>query len=170
MPVEIQIRTTEMHRVSEYGVAAHWMYKEGRNKANLLDTKLAWFRQMLEEQETMSAKELMEKIVKLADSKKAGEITVLQVGEQTTLADYFIVMTGMSTPHLRALSEEIEVKLKEEGVMPHHIEGVTSSWVLMDYSTVVVNIFMEEAREMYALERLWGDAVTVDIEKLLIKE
>ncbi len=118
----------------------------------------------------MSAKELMEKIVKLADSKKAGEITVLQVGEQTTLTDYFIVMTGMSTPHLRALSEEIEVKLKEDGVMPHHIEGVTSSWVLMDYSTVVVNIFMEEAREMYALERLWGDAVTVDIEKLLIKE
>ena len=118
----------------------------------------------------MTAKELMEKIVKLADSKKAGEITVLHVGEQTTLADYFILMTGMSTPHLRALSEEIEVKLKEDGVMPHHVEGVTSSWVLMDYTSVVVNIFMEEAREMYALERLWGDAAVVDIEKLLIKE
>lgn len=62
MPVEIQIRTTEMHRVSEYGVAAHWMYKEGRNKANSLDAKLAWFRQMLEEQETMSAKELIDNI------------------------------------------------------------------------------------------------------------
>ena len=78
----------------------------------------------------MSAKELMEQIVKLADSKKAGDITVLHVGEQTTLTDYFVIMTGMSGPHLRALSEEIEVKLKEKGVMPHHVEGVTSSWVL----------------------------------------
>jgi len=62
MPVEIQIRTTQMHRVSEYGVAAHWMYKEGRNKVNSLDSKLAWFRQMLEEQENMSAKELIDNI------------------------------------------------------------------------------------------------------------
>lgn len=62
MPVEIQIRTTEMHRVSEYGVAAHWMYKEGRNKSNSLDSKLGWFRQMLEEQESLSAKELIDNI------------------------------------------------------------------------------------------------------------
>lgn len=62
MPVEIQIRTVEMHRVSEYGVAAHWMYKEGRNKVNSLDSKLAWFRQMLEEQEDLSAKELIDNI------------------------------------------------------------------------------------------------------------
>ena len=62
MPVEIQIRTTQMHRVSEYGVAAHWMYKEGRNKVNSLDSKLAWFRQMLDEQENMSAKELIDNI------------------------------------------------------------------------------------------------------------
>lgn len=62
MPVEIQIRTVQMHRVSEYGVAAHWMYKEGRNKVNSLDSKLAWFRQMLEEQETMSAKDLIDNI------------------------------------------------------------------------------------------------------------
>ena len=118
----------------------------------------------------MSAKELMEQIVKLADSKKAGDITVLRVGEQTTLTDYFVIMTGMSSPHLRALSEEIEVKLKEKGVMPHHVEGVTSSWVLMDYTSVVVNIFLEDAREMYALERLWGDAENVNIDSLIIKE
>lgn len=118
----------------------------------------------------MSAKELMEQIVKLADSKKAGDITVLHVGEQTTLTDYFVIMTGMSGPHLRALSEEIEVKLKEKGVMPHHIEGVTSSWVLMDYTSVVVNIFLEDAREMYALERLWGDSQNVSIDGLIAKE
>jgi len=115
----------------------------------------------------MSPKMLMEEIVKLADSKKAGEITVLKVGEQTTLTDYFVIMTGLSAPHLRALSEEIEIKLKEKGIMPHHVEGVTSSWVLLDYSSVVVNIFLKDAREMYALERLWGDAPVIDTAAIL---
>ncbi|ODU55869.1 MAG: ribosome silencing factor [Clostridium sp. SCN 57-10] len=110
-------------------------------------------------------------VVQTADSKKARELSAMHVTEQTTLADYFVVMTGTSTPHLRALSGEIEKKLKDEmGLMAHHIEGVTSSWILMDYSTVVINIFLSEARELYALERLWNDAGRVDIEKYLTKD
>ena len=119
----------------------------------------------------LSADRLLENIVKIADSKKAREIVAMRVGDKTTLADYFVVMTGTSTPHIRALSEEIEKKLKDEyGLYAHHIEGVTSHWILMDYVSVVVNIFLSEAREMYALERLWGDAAQVDIEKYLVKE
>lgn len=108
--------------------------------------------------------------VATADDKKARDMTAMRVYEQTTLADYFVVMTGTSNTHIRALSDEIELKLKEElGLYAHHIEGVTSSWILMDYSSVVINIFLQEARELYALERLWSDAQTVDLSQYLKK-
>ena len=119
----------------------------------------------------MEPKALMEEIVKIADSKKAKDIVALEVTEKTSLADYFLLMTGTSSTHIRALSDEIEVKLKEKfGIYPHHVEGVTSSWILGDYTTVVVNVFLSEAREMYALERLWGDAEGVDISAYLNNE
>ena len=118
----------------------------------------------------MEPKALMEEIVKIADSKKAKDILALEVTEKTSLADYFLLMTGTSTTHIRALSDEIEMKLKEKfGVYPHHVEGVTSSWILADYTTVVVNVFLAEAREMYALERLWGDAKQVDLSGILVE-
>ena len=116
-------------------------------------------------------KELMEEIVKIADSKKARDIVVMQVDDKTTLTDYFVLMTGTSNTHIRALGDEIEFKVKEDlGILPHHIEGISSSWVLVDYTGVVVNIFQQEAREMYALERLWGDGTKVDISNLTVKE
>lgn len=109
--------------------------------------------------------------VSTADSKKARDLTAMRVYEQTTLADYFVVMTGTSNTHIRALCDEIEFKLKNEmGVYAHHIEGVTSSWILMDYSSVVINIFLSDARELYALERLWSDAQSVDLSEYLKKE
>ena len=117
-----------------------------------------------------SSQAIMETAVAAADAKKAGDITVLKVSAQTTLTDYFVIMTGMSSTHLRALSEEIEKKLGEAGVTPHHIEGVTTSWILMDYKGAVINIFLQDAREMYALERLWGDAEKIDISNLIAGE
>ena len=95
----------------------------------------------------------------------------MRVYEQTTLADYFVVMTGTSSTHIRALCDEIEFKLKNElGVYAHHIEGVTSNWILMDYTSVAINIFLSEARELYALERLWSDSQNVDLSEYLEKE
>ena len=117
------------------------------------------------------SKELMEAIVRTADSKKARDIVVMKVDDKTTLTDYFVIMTGTSSTHIRALGDEIEDKVKETlGVVPHHGEGVTSKWVLVDYTGVVVNIFQQEAREMYALERLWGDGTRIDISNLTVKE
>jgi iojap-like ribosome-associated protein len=118
----------------------------------------------------MTPKDLMEALVRTADAKKAHDIVALRVTDRTTLADYFLMMTGTSTTHIRALSDEIEHKLKEQGVAPHHVEGVTSSWILMDYGSVVANIFLSDAREMYALERLWGDADPIDLSNIVIKE
>ena len=116
----------------------------------------------------MDPEKLLAEIVRIADDRKAKDIVAMRVTEQTTLADYFVIMTGTSTTHIKSLSDEIEYKLKNDlGVTAHHIEGITSNWILMDYTTVVVNVFLSEAREMYALERMWGDAETVDVEKYL---
>ena len=119
----------------------------------------------------ITPKELMETIVSVADSKKARDIVVMQVTGQTTLTDYFVIMTGTSNTHIRALGDEIELQVKERlQVLPHHREGVTSNWVLVDYNSVVVNIFQKDAREMYALERLWSDGTRIDISNLTVKE
>ena len=119
----------------------------------------------------ITPKELMETIVSVADSKKARDIVVMQVTGQTTLTDYFVIMTGTSNTHIRALGDEIELQVKERlQVLPHHREGVTSNWVLVDYNSVVVNIFQKEAREIYALERLWSDGTRIDISNLTVKE
>lgn len=119
----------------------------------------------------MTPEKLLEEIVRVADSRKAHDIQAIRVFEQTTLSDYFIIMTATSTPHVRALSEAIEKKLKVDfETTPHHVEGITSNWVLMDYSSVIVHIFLKDARELYAIETLWADAKTVDIDSYLIEE
>ena len=118
----------------------------------------------------MTPENTLEAIIRAADTRKARDITAIRVYEQTTLTDYFVMMTGTSTTHIRALSEEIEHKLKEQGVPPHHIEGITSNWILMDYTSVVVHIFLQEAREHYAVEHLWTDGQKIDVEPYLIKK
>ena len=116
----------------------------------------------------MTSKELMEQIVRYADERKAIEQTVIGVERHTTLTDYFIVMTGSSNTHIKALADFIEEKLKKDHeIYPHHIEGVTSNWILLDYTGVVVNIFTEDTREMFALERLWADGVKIDLSHLV---
>ena len=119
--------------------------------------------------EIAEIKKVFESIIRAADARRAQDITALHVTEKTILADYFVMMTGTSSTHIRALGDEIEKKVKElHGIYPHHREGVNSSWVLLDYNAIVVHIFLSEAREMYALERLWGDSGRMDISKLLI--
>lgn len=123
------------------------------------------------EPKNLEPRELLDEIVRIADSRKARDLVAMEVADQTTLADYFVIMTGTSTTHIRALCDEIEYKLKESfGIYPHHTEGITSNWILMDYTTVVVNIFMSDSREMYALERMWGDSHPVDLSGLITKE
>ena len=119
----------------------------------------------------LTPEQLMQEIVKIADSRKAKDLRALHVTEQTTLADYLVIMTGTSTTHLRALGDEIEYQMKEKfGIYPHHVEGVSSTWTLLDYTSVVVNVFMEESRETYDLERKWGDGLPVDLSALLTAE
>lgn len=112
----------------------------------------------------MDPKELALMAAKALDDKKAKELQVLETGHLTTLADYFVICTGTSTTQVKALADFCEKTLKDAGEMPHHTEGHgDGGWVLLDYSSVIVHIFMPEAREFYKLERLWNDAVNVDL-------
>lgn len=116
----------------------------------------------------LTPQEVMERIVKALDGKKARDITVLKTEAVTILADYFVICTANSTTHIKTLSDETGKNLAEVGEPPRRSEGYRSGgWVLMDFGCVVVHLFLEETRNFYDLERLWGDAERVDISALI---
>ena len=115
----------------------------------------------------MESKELIEIAVKALDSKRAQDIEVINIEGLTMLGDYLIIASGSSNTQVRALAEEVEYKLSQEGVEPHHIEGRTTQWHLLDYGDVMVHVFHTDARNFYALERMWADGEKVDISHLL---
>lgn len=117
----------------------------------------------------MTPKETALLLAKALDSRKGINIKVLETGHLTTLADYFVLCSATSSTQIRALSDACEKAMKEQaGEAPHHVEGHRGgTWVLMDFSSVVVHIFDDEARKFYDLERLWGDAVQEDVEEML---
>lgn len=118
----------------------------------------------------MTQKEMAIAIAKALDSKKGIDIKVLETTELTTLADYFVICAATSTTQVKALSDECEKAMKDLGEMPHHIEGHRGgSWILLDFSAVVVHIFMEDTRKFYDLERLWKDAKDVDLSGILVE-
>lgn len=116
-------------------------------------------------------KELALTIAKALSGKKGREIKVLETGSLTTLADYFVICTATSTTQVKALSDAAEKAAEELEERPHHVEGHRDgTWILLDFSSVVVHLFMEEARTFYDLERLWADAAELDISDVLKEE
>ena len=98
-------------------------------------------------------------IASVAQSKNAEEIIIYQVGELTSLADFFVICSAESEPQIRAIVDGVHESLSKKGSHPLGIEGREASfWVLVDYSDVILHIFKKEAREFYSLDRLWGDA------------
>ena len=87
---------------------------------------------------------------------------ILEVGQLTTIAEYFVICSGGSQRQVRAVAETIKEGFARQGIYPLGIEGMEqSSWILMDYSDILVHIFKEDMRSFYKLERLWGDAPRV---------
>lgn len=118
----------------------------------------------------MDPKTMALEIAKALDSKKGEDIQVLKTADLTTLADYFVLCTATSTTQIKALSDACEKAMKDLGEAPHHVEGHRGgTWVLMDFSAVVVHIFNDEARAFYDLERLWKDAEQVDLSDVLVQ-
>lgn len=111
----------------------------------------------------MNSYEIAKKAAQLLDSKKAENISVIKIDAISSLADYFVIATGRGSTHVRSLSDELEEKLKEQGVTPARIEGYRSdSWILLDYTEVVVHVFTQEARDFYDLDRLWTDGIKAE--------
>jgi ribosome-associated protein len=112
----------------------------------------------------MDSKKLALLCRNLADNKKAENILVLDVRKLSSVTDYFVIASGSSQPHLRAIVEEITGKLKEDhDLRPARSEGSTSgTWVVLDYFDVIVHVMHAETRARYDLEGLWGDAKKVN--------
>ena len=105
------------------------------------------------------------KCAALADDKKGDNIRVLDVREVSGLTDYFVMVSGNSDPHVRAVAEEIERGLREEhSEKPHQVEKASQSWIVLDFFDVIVHVMREDLREKYDLEGLWGDAKKVPFE------
>ena len=107
-----------------------------------------------------NAKELALLAARALSDKKGKEIQVLEIGELTTLADYFVIATGSSNPQINALVDNVEKVLLEEAEEdPLHREGYRrGTWVLLDYGDCVAHVFQESQRNFYNLEQLWADA------------
>lgn len=97
--------------------------------------------------------------VELARERKAQDILTLDLRGISSATDWFVVVTGTSDTHVRAIADAIDDELRKEGVKPGHLEGRDGGrWVLIDYIDFVVHVFHHETREFYQLENLWGDA------------
>ena len=116
----------------------------------------------------MESYELATLLARALDSKKGGDIKVLKTEGVTTLADYFVICTATSNTQVKAISDACEEAAEKNGERAHHIEGHRDgAWLLMDFSSVVVHVFTDEARKFYDLERLWSDAEEIDVSKIL---
>lgn len=112
----------------------------------------------LESLEGADAKTLAEAIADILDSKKGHDIKVIHVADKTVIAEYFVICTGNSSTQVKALAGEVEFKMEQRGVVPYGVEGRdNNSWLIVDYSHVIVHIFSREARDFYKLDKLYCD-------------
>ena len=105
-----------------------------------------------------NALEIANAISEVLDSKKGRDIKVLHVEDKTVIAEYFVLCTGNSSTQIKALAGEVEYRLGLRGVSPYGVEGRdNNSWLILDYSNVIVHIFSRESREFYNLDKLYAD-------------
>ena len=113
--------------------------------------------------------EVAKEIVRVLDLKKARDIKLLKVADQTIIADYFVICGGTSNTNIKALAGEAEYKLSLRGVAPLRIDGYSEGqWIVLDFGSVMVHIMSRNDREFFKLEKLWSDAEAVDISDILL--
>ena len=118
----------------------------------------------------MTSLEKAKNIAKILDKKKAIDIIGIETKELTVMSDYFIIASGTSNTHVRALADEVDDEMKKLGVEVDHIEGRATGWILLDYNDVLVHVFQPESRHYYNIERLWNDAARVDLSDVLTED
>ncbi len=111
---------------------------------------------------------LVKKIVKCLFEKKSTRIIALDVRGISSVTDFIVLANGNVDRHVIALSREVENTLLGEKMKPTHVEGTKNGdWVILDYSHVVIHLFLPDMREKYQLERLWGDGKVIDFDMML---
>jgi ribosome-associated protein len=116
----------------------------------------------------MNVKELMELVVKTVDDKRAENIAVLDMEGISLVADYFVICHGNSEKQVQAISKELKDIALENDIQLRRMEGYDHArWVLIDLGNVVVHVFHRDDRSYYNLEKLWGDANSVDVDAIL---
>ena len=119
----------------------------------------------------LSAKKVAFEVTKALDEKKGMDIKLLKIDKVSSLADYFLICTGTSNTHVRTLCDYAEYTLEQLGEPMLGREGHRgNAWELLDYGSIVVHVFTQEARECYSLERLWADAEEINISDIIIAE
>ncbi len=114
--------------------------------------------------ETLTGKALLQRLAELANDKKGHDIVALDVRKLVYYTDYFLIVTGRTDLHVRGMVKYIEGELLAQEVRPISVEGQEHNrWVLMDYGDVIVHLFFEPLRDLYELERLWADAVRIEL-------
>lgn len=111
----------------------------------------------------MDSKKLALLCRELADNRKGENIVILDVRELSSVTDYFVIVSGTSEPHLRAIVDEIAEKLKvEQDLQPRAVDGtLQTAWIVLDYFDVIIHVMRQDVRDRYDLETLWGDAPRV---------
>ena len=108
-------------------------------------------------------------VTKALDEKKGMDISLLKIDRVSSLADYFLICTGTSNTHVKTLCDYAEFTLEELGETMLGREGHRgNAWELLDYGTIVIHVFTEEARKFYDLERLWADAEKIDLSDIVM--
>jgi len=107
---------------------------------------------------------ILETAVKAADTKMALDIEVINLIGLSSIADYFLIVSGSNDRQVSAITMEIEDKLAEQGVEPKHKEGIRGGrWIALDYGDIIVHVFHQEEREFYGLEKIWAEGERVDL-------
>lgn len=119
----------------------------------------------------LPAKEIALNVTKALDEKKGVDIKLLRIDHVSSLADYFLICTGTSNTHVKTLCDYAEFTMEQLGEPMLGREGHRGqAWELLDFGTLVVHVFTEEARKFYDLERLWADAEVVDLSGIVLPE
>ena len=117
----------------------------------------------------LTPQEIAYQVTKALDEKKGMNIKLLKIDRVSSLADYFLICTGTSNTHVKTLCDYAEYTMEQIGEPMLGREGHRgNSWELLDFGTLVVHVFTEEARKFYDLERLWADAENVDLSDILL--
>lgn len=119
----------------------------------------------------MESSQLANKITDLIFNKKGYDVKILDLRKLTTITDYFVICSGDSDTQVKAIADEVDKTLRDEGIRAWHVEGYRAlNWILIDFVDVVVHIFKKDTREFYNLEKLWGDAPMTEVMDPLLKK